>query len=185
MTRFRWQLLAGILLVSVALAFVLRDIAYQLIIVPLAYVFWLAGVYYSAVPQLLIWGLLILFLFVGVTWKLIPEVAASPRRQVQRPPAEGQVELLAIWLFRGRSSNYFKWQVANRLARLARRFSEGPGPAVDPHASRISTAVSCRRAESIVRGLPRAAEFDSDVGRRRRWTWIQVKRSSIWSLEWS
>lgn len=125
MTRFRLPLLGGILIASITLAFVLRDVIYQLIIVPLAYVFWLAGVYYSAVPQLLIWGVLILFLSVGVTWTLIPEVATPPRRPIQRFPIEGQVESLAICIIRGRNSNYFKWQVANRLARLVRRLSEG------------------------------------------------------------
>jgi hypothetical protein len=125
MTRFRWLLPGSILIASVTLAFVLRDVAYQLIVVPLAYVLWLAGVYYSAVPQLVIWGLLTLFLFLGVTWKLVPDVATSPRRQIHRPLLEGQVESLAVCLLRGRNSNYFKWQVANRLARLARRVSEG------------------------------------------------------------
>jgi hypothetical protein len=125
MRRFRWLLPGSILIMSVFLAFVLRDVAYRLIVVPLAYIVWLAGVCYSTMPQLLIWALLILFLLVGVTWKLIPEVATSPRRQIQLPTVEGQVESLALCLVRGRRSNYFKWQVANRLARLARRLSEG------------------------------------------------------------
>ena len=49
-----------------------------------------------------------------------------PRGREQRvnPQAQGQVESLAVWILRARESNYFKWQLANRLGRISRRLEE-------------------------------------------------------------
>lgn len=125
MTRLRWAPFAGILIASAVLGFVLRDVAYQWIIVPAAYIVWLAGLYYSAIPQSLIWALLALFLLLGTTWRLIPDPGKPRGRRNEGPRREGPVESLAVWIRRGRSSNYFKWQLANRLARLAHKIPEG------------------------------------------------------------
>lgn len=122
MTRPRWVLLAGIVAVSAVLSFMLRDVAYQAIVVPFAYVLWIAGIYYAVIPQFLKWVILLTALCLAVAWNLIPEWRSSPRKARQQARDKGQVESLARWIHRARASNYFKWQLANRLARV------GPSP---------------------------------------------------------
>ena len=124
MSRFRWRLLVAIGVISVLLAFFLRDTVYGLVVVPLAYLFWLANFYYSAVPQWILWVVLLIIIFIAVSWNLIPEVHSSSRRERQRGRSEGQVEALAIWIRKARQGNYFKWQLANRFGQIARRLDE-------------------------------------------------------------
>jgi hypothetical protein len=125
MTRVRWFSLLGIGLISVLLAFLLRDVVYDVVIIPLAYLLWLAKYYYSAIPQLVLWSVLLSLLFLAVLWTMIPEGRPSSRMELRRPPPDGPVEALAVWLVKARTGNYFKWQLANRLGKIARRLSEG------------------------------------------------------------
>ncbi len=124
MTRPRWILFGFTLLAFAVLAYVLREAIYELIVVPLAYTLWLLELLYLAVPQLVKWVLLIVLMSVGILWKLIPDLPSGSRSRTPSPAPEGRVASLAIGLQRALTSNYFKWQVANRLGRLARRISE-------------------------------------------------------------
>jgi hypothetical protein len=124
MRRVRFAIAGIMVMVSAILAYLLRDVVYQLVLVPLAYTLWLMELVYLAIPQLVKWVLLVALLFVGVVWKLIPEPPASSKPRGSRRPTEGRIESLAIGIHRSRTSNYFKWQVANRLGRLARRISQ-------------------------------------------------------------
>jgi hypothetical protein len=124
MRNVRLAVVGSVVLVSAILAYLLRDVMYQLVVVPLAYSLWLLEVVYLAIPQLLKWVLLVVLLFLGIIWKLIPDMPASPKPRSPRRSIEGRVESLAIGIHRSRTSNYFKWQVANRLGRLARRISD-------------------------------------------------------------
>jgi len=127
MSRARFAFAGVVLLASAVLAYILRDVIYGLIVVPLAYTLWLVDLVYLAVPQLVKWVVLVALLFIGIVWKLIPDLPSSPKPPSPQHATEGRVESLAIGLYRSRTSNYFKWQVANRLGRLARR-------AIDPRA---------------------------------------------------
>ena len=95
---------------------------YDVVIVPLAYVLWLGKLYYSAIPQWILWSVL---LVAADSWPSygICFRRAGPRagknRSASRP--EGPVEALAVWIVKSRHGNYFKWQLANRLGRIARR----------------------------------------------------------------
>jgi hypothetical protein len=125
MTRLRWLALLGIGAFSVLLAFLLRDVVYDVVIIPLAYLLWLGKYYYSAIPQLVLWSVLLSLLFLAVLWNMIPDGRPFSRKEPRRPPPEGQVEALSVWLVKSRKGNYFKWQLANRLGRIARRLTEG------------------------------------------------------------
>ena len=105
--------------------FCCRDVVYDVVIIPLAYLLWLAKYYYSAIPQLVLWSVLLSLLFLAVLWTMIPEGRPSSRMEPRRPPPDGPVEALAVWLVKARKGNYFKWQLANRLGKIARRLSEG------------------------------------------------------------
>ncbi len=126
MRRFRWVLFGIVLLASAILAYWLRDVIYDLIVVPLAYTLWLLELVYVAVPQLVKWVVLLVLLSLGIIWRLIPDLSVVPAPRPRKRPIEGRLASLAIGLQRARASNYFKWQIANRLGRLARRVLDSP-----------------------------------------------------------
>ena len=87
MTRLRWPLYAGIVVASLLLAFVVRDVARDVLITPAAYLLWELRTIYLAVPQLAKWFLLVLLLCVAVLWQLIPEMETSNRGRLPVQPA--------------------------------------------------------------------------------------------------
>ncbi len=127
MKRLSWPLLLVIAVSALLLAFFLRDVVYQMVVVPLAYVIWIVQFYYSSIPQWVLWTVLLTLLFLAVLWSLIPEVTPAVRHEPAHKAPEGQVEALAVWIRKSRAGNYFKWQLANRLARIARGLDESAG----------------------------------------------------------
>ena len=127
MSRMRWPLVVGIVVTSAVLGYFLRDLIYQLVIVPLAYLFWILYFYYSAIPQWVIWAVLLALLLVAAVWTLLPDAPVRGRKLIERAEPEGQVEALVIWMMKARRGNYFKWQLANRMGRVVRRLSELSG----------------------------------------------------------
>ena len=133
MSRLRWPLVVGILVFSAVLGYFLRDLIYQLIIVPLAFLLWVLYFYYSAIPQWVIWTVLLSVLLIGTVWNLLPEASARSRKPVERAEPQGDVEALVVWMVKARNGNYFKWQLANRMGRIVRQVSELSGGG-RPHA---------------------------------------------------
>jgi hypothetical protein len=133
--RPRWPLYAGTIAASLLLALVVRDVARDVLITPVAYLLWEARTIYLAVPQLLKWFVLVLAVCVAVLWQLVPEVRRTDRGGEAVLPARGQVESLANWIARSRRGNYFKWQLANRLGRISRRLAELTGGRDGDHAA--------------------------------------------------
>jgi hypothetical protein len=133
MTLPRRSLLAAIAIISLLLAYFLRDVVYQVLIVPLAYMLWVLGLYYSLIPQWVQWALLVAALLLVVLWNLLPDIRFSPRRETRRHRPPGEVESLANWIVRARHGNYFKWQIANRFGRIARRLNDVSGPGGRQH----------------------------------------------------
>lgn len=127
MTRARWLLVVVVAGGSTVLAFFLRDAIYRAVIVPLAYIVWVLWIYYSAVPQVVLWIVLLLILSVTVISNFIPEGRGSKRAAQKRGPSQGEVEALATWFFKAQRGNYFKWQVANRLGRINRELNQSIG----------------------------------------------------------
>ena len=127
MRRPSWPLLVVIGVSALLLAFFLRDAVYQMVVVPLAYVIWIVKLYYAAIPQGVLWTALLALLFLAALWSLVPEVPPAARREPTHKLPEGQVEALALWIKKSRAGNYFKWQLANRLARIARGLDENAG----------------------------------------------------------
>jgi hypothetical protein len=150
MTHVRWLSLAGILVISLVLAFFLRDVVYGVLIVPLAYLFYLGRYYYTAIPQLFLWILLLLLLFVSVAWNFIPEARPATRKKRFRKPAEGQVETLTQWIHKARKGNYFKWQLANRLGRISRRINELSGQRANPGSEAVEKYLDAGLNHSFV-----------------------------------
>ncbi len=127
MSRIRWPLVIGIVVVSAVLGYVLRDIVYQLVVVPVAYVLWILYFYYTAIPQLAIWTVLLAVLLLAVVWILLPDAPVRGRKEIIRPEPQGEVEALTVWMMKARRGNYFKWQLANRMGRIVRQVGELSG----------------------------------------------------------
>jgi hypothetical protein len=118
MTR-RWLLAIGVVLIAALLAFPLRAVVHQLIVVPLAYLLYLLGLLYLSLPQALWWvvvSLLVLFLLgKSLLIEIKPPKRPAPISQVYR----GKVESLAAAVQKSDRGIYFKWLVANRMGKLA------------------------------------------------------------------
>ncbi len=128
MTRFRWSALVGVVVISGLLAYFLRDVVYEVVIIPVAYFLWILKLYYELIPQWILWTLLVVFLFLLVLWSFLPEIQLPSRKGPRAAQPEGEVEALVVWIRKSRQGNYFKWQLANRLGRIARRLDEVSGP---------------------------------------------------------
>ena len=120
MTR-RWLLAIGVIVIAALLAFPLRGIVHQLIVIPLAYLLWLLGLLYLALPQTLWWvGVTLLVLFL-LGKSLLIEIK-PPRRPISTSRIDrGKVEGLAVAMQKSERGIYFKWLVANRLGKLAHK----------------------------------------------------------------
>jgi len=110
-------ILAG-LVVAVILAFFLQDVIRRTVVTPLAYLWWVLKLTYTAIPQLVLWILLLAVLILIiinslVNWFSIGEKSKEPTR-----PAQGNVEILAGWVSNAGEGNYYKWMIANRLGKL-------------------------------------------------------------------
>jgi hypothetical protein len=127
MKRLRWPFLVGILVVSGVFGYLLRDVIYQVVVVPIAYFLWVLNFYYSALPQWLVWVIVVSVLFLAMVWNLIPDVRPSNRKEIVHHRTQGEVEALAVWIGKAQQGNYFRWQLANRMGRIARRLDELAG----------------------------------------------------------
>jgi len=117
----RRLLFAGVFLSAVMLAFILRDVVEQLIIVPLVYAWWILRLYYSMFPQLVLWVILVVAVLLSALSSLLPEVRYRTAFKPVPKPVQGQVEILVEWLNKSRrGGSYYKWLVANRLGKTAR-----------------------------------------------------------------
>ena len=101
MTR-RWLLFAGAFLSAVTLAFILRDVVEQLIILPLAYLWWLLRLYYSMFPQTILWVILVVAVVFSAITSLMPELRYRRAFKPVSKPAQGQIEILVDWLEKAR-----------------------------------------------------------------------------------
>jgi hypothetical protein len=124
MKSTRRYLLAAAALLSLVLAYMAREFVHELIVAPMVYAVWQVSVLLGTVPEPVRWTALIAILGLVVAWQLVPEVRPASRAPGPRSGAAGQVEVVATWLLKARSSNYFKWQLAHRLARVARGWDE-------------------------------------------------------------
>jgi hypothetical protein len=119
MTR-RQLILAGMVLSALVMSFFLRDVVERALILPLAYFWWLLGVYYSILPQFILWILLVALVAISAITTLTPRFETRARFQPPLLPPKGQIRETVEWLEKSQRGNYYKWLVANRLGRIAR-----------------------------------------------------------------
>jgi hypothetical protein len=112
-------ILSGIFIIALLIAFPLRDAAYEAVIIPAAYAWWILGLYYRAVDQSIWWFLALFLVLVALSRSLLPFGRFRQRRRLKPRPVRGQVEDLSVWVKRTERGIYFKWLIANRLGRVA------------------------------------------------------------------
>lgn len=109
-----------LVVIAFAISFLLRDAIQEMVILPLAYLWWLFKLYYRAVPQLILWVLLVLVVFVSM-FRLVPIKNIFRRtRKIEQKSVIGPIESLAHWIKKSPGGIYYKWLIANRLGKLAR-----------------------------------------------------------------
>ena len=115
----RWLILAGALFIAGLLAFPLREMIYETIVIPAAFIAWNLNLLYRSYPQWIWWFAVIFVVFIMIVFSLAPRPQARGRREEKSKPTQGPVEGLAVGLLRAEQGMYFKWVVANRLGKLA------------------------------------------------------------------
>ncbi len=117
--RRRWLLLLSVV-VALFVSFLLRDAIRRVIILPLAYLWWLITLYYRAVPQLIVWILLIVAVFISSLRLVTISNFIVRVEEKTKKPVKGPVESLSQMLDKAPGGIYYKWLIANRLGNVAR-----------------------------------------------------------------
>jgi len=120
MKRMRIFVLIGALVVALVLAFALQDVIRKTVVIPLAYLWWVLGLYYRAFPQAILWAGLVAIILLMIFGSLnVDDTRKRPVEQATKS-AHGNVESLAISLEKAHNGIYVKWLIARRLGKLAR-----------------------------------------------------------------
>lgn len=118
----KWRnglVLIGVIVIAALLAFPLRDVVTQLIVLPLSYVFWLLYLVYLSLDQSIWWAAVLAIVLFVLAGSLLPEIKPSSGQVEHKVKLRGSVETFATALRGSHRGVYFKWLVANRLGRLA------------------------------------------------------------------
>ena len=81
---------AGIFILSLILAFPLRDVLERMVVVPAAYALYVLDLFYKAMPQFVWWILAIILVLIMFLMSLAPGDRYTPR-QVLKPAAPGVI----------------------------------------------------------------------------------------------
>src|SRR5687768_17082821 len=101
-------------------AFVFRGMIYQIVILPLAYVWWWLTLYYRLLPQAVIWIVLIFVILFTTLRGLLLEIPWGWSRPLKMKKSQGPIESLSVLIQKTSEGNYYKWSIAQRLGRAAR-----------------------------------------------------------------
>jgi hypothetical protein len=115
----RLLVLIGALIVAGFLAFPLRQMIYESIVVPVAFIAWNLNLLYRSFSQGVWWAAIFLIVLFMLLFSLIPQPKSRHQVEAKRKPPVGQVEDLATSLGKAERGIYFKWLIANRLGKLA------------------------------------------------------------------
>lgn len=115
----RRLILLGALVIAGLLAFPLREMIYETVVIPAAFIAWNFGLLYRSLPQDVWWWIVVFIVFLVLMLSLVPRAGLRSRIEVKRKPQLGQVQALAAWLRKTERGTYYKWLVANRLGNLA------------------------------------------------------------------
>ncbi|SRR6266498_1357838 len=119
MIKRRWLILIAALVVAGILAFPLREVIYETVVIPAAFIVWNIDLAYRSLSQGIWWWVVVVIVLFMLVFSLVPQPTFRRWVETKSKPQLGQVESLAGWLRRAERGIYFKWLVANRLGKLA------------------------------------------------------------------
>lgn len=118
----RW--LPWLLIAAAALLFapLCRPLAREVVLIPLLYLLWLLKFLFDAVPQTVIWPLLVLLLFLILAAGLTG--GRRQRRRRSAPPPARPAQRVAEWaqlIEQANNDGYFKWRLGQQLQKVMLR----------------------------------------------------------------
>jgi len=119
MIRQRWFAILGVIVTAALLAFPLRGVINELVLVPIAYLLWLLKLLYLSLDQAVWWVAAVFVVLVIIGRSLLPELKPVKQLIPFARHERGSVETLSLALQKSKKGVYFKWLIANRLGRLA------------------------------------------------------------------
>lgn len=125
MTRRQWLVIASVVVLSAVLAFALRDMIQRTIVMPALYMWWVSGIFYHSIPQIVLWGVMLFLVSIIVAGSILPREQFSRSEGLKRKSIHGPIENLAVWISKTQGGIYYKWLVANRLGKIARELLIG------------------------------------------------------------
>lgn len=120
MTLRRLFMAAALIILSAGAAYVLRDEIQKWVILPLAYLWWVAGLYYHLLPQVVPWVVLIFIVLYTAVRSLLTQFPSTKETKPMRVISRGPIENLSALVVKRKLGNYYKWLIANRLGKAAR-----------------------------------------------------------------
>lgn len=109
----------SVLIVVAALAFLLRGVVQDWIIIPLARFFWLVKGYYGAFSQDVYWVVaLVIAAVIAILGLRLPDWERPPQHEGWKP-LPGSVREMNFWLQRSKDGVFPKWHIAHLLGELA------------------------------------------------------------------
>jgi hypothetical protein len=115
----RGLIASGVVIIAFLLAFPLRGVVYEIVVLPLAYIWWVLSLVYRSLDQGIWWVVLIVIVLIVLIQSMLPQGKPVPKTISYKKVGRGQVETLAVSLQRVDRGVYFKWTIANRLGKLA------------------------------------------------------------------
>ena len=115
----RWLIVGSVLILAGVLAFPLRQMIYDAVVIPAAFIWWNLDLLYRSFSQGIWWTAITVIVFLMIAFSLAPQPKSPRRVEDKRRPQPGQVESLTVWLQKAGDGIYFKWLIANRLGKLA------------------------------------------------------------------
>lgn len=119
MIRQRWLPILGVIVIAAVLAFPLRAVVNQLVLVPIAYLLFLLKLLYVSLDQAVWWIAAVFGVLLLLGQSLLPDLKPVKKLIPFAKHERGTVETLAVALDKSQKGIYFKWLIANRLGRLA------------------------------------------------------------------
>jgi hypothetical protein len=117
--RKRFLPLGLILVLAILLTLVSYDYMREAIVTPLLYFLWIGRLIFDSIPQVVIWALF-LFIVLPVAGKsLVKKGVHSGQSQHPETPEPERIEGWLKLLRRANQDDYYKWQLAQRIQKLA------------------------------------------------------------------
>jgi hypothetical protein len=96
-----------------------QDFMRETFVMPLLYAVWVGGLIFESIPQTAIWSLFLIITLPIALRSLIKKRPASPRPPYLEPSQPERIQTWLRLLQRTDKDDYYKWQLAQRLQKLA------------------------------------------------------------------